>query len=523
MNERSSEDGSETGATPILAAVVLGFFVLLLLPSLSPHYGFYSDELYYLACAKRLAFGYVDHPPFFVFLLRLHQEIFGDSLMALRALPAAAAAATAFLAGWMARRLGGGTFAQVLAALCVMASPATLAVFSMFTVNCTGILLWTAASWVLLELCRSRDPRLWIPLGALLGIALLNKHTAVVPIAGLAVGTLLTPLRSDLRGRWPWLGALAALAITAPNLVWQIAHDWPSLAFYSSVEAGRYTATLLQQLEAQIIFQNPAAAPIWASGAFYLLRSPSARPFRPLGWLFVAGGVLTALGGSLLPYRMAGVYPVVFAGGAVLLEHTRTARILAGLMLVIGLAAASFILPILPPESLAAHPLYDVDEGGGFRPEVGRNEIPYHLGNRTHWKSFVETVAEVSESLDADQRETTILLVDYFGHAGAIERHGRGRNLPPVYSPMTGYFLWGPPEREPSTVVAIGVDEAFIRANFDDVRVAATFRCTYCPPVVDQLPILVATGSRRPFAELWPEIGRLEDRRTRMLAGQEPR
>jgi hypothetical protein len=390
----------------------------------------------------------------------------------------------------------------------------------MFTVNCTGILLWTAASWVLLELCRSRDPRLWLPLGALLGIALLNKHTAVVPIAGVAVGTLLSPLRDDLRGRWPWLGALAAVAIAAPNLVWQIANDWPSLAFYTSVEDGRYTATLLQQLEAQIIFQNPAAAPIWAAGVFTLLRSPRMRPFRPLGWLFVTGAVLAILGGSVLPYRMAGVYPVVFAAGAVLLQHTRTARVLAALMLLIGLAAASFILPILPPESLAEHPLYDADEGSGWRPEIGRNEIPYHLGNRTHWQAFVDRVAEVSESLAPDERAHTIILADYFGHAGALEYYGRGRELPPVYSPMTGYFLWGPPEREPTTVISIGIEEGFIRENFEHVRQAALFRCSYCPPVVDGLPIYLATGPRRSFEELWPEIGRLEDRRSRMLEAQ---
>ena len=508
------------------------FFLFLLLPSLSPHYGFYSDELYYLACSDRLAFGYVDHPPLFVFVLRLWRELLGDSLFVLRALPAAAGAATAFLAGWMAWRMGGGTLAQVLASLAVIVSPASLVTFSFFSVNCLAILLWTVASWILLELCRLRDPRLWVALGVVLGLALLNKLTAGVLIAGVAAATLLSPLRRDLLGRWPWVGALAAVLIVSPSVYWQFANGWPSLAFYASVEETRYSASALEQVVGQIVFQNPASFPIWAAGLWFFLRSPRGHRLRPLGWLFLTGLVLAIIGGSRLPYRIAGVFPVVFAGGAVLLEAARRSdagrlrRVwntytLPSFMLLIGLATASIALPILPPDALERHPLYDADEGAGWRPEIGRNRIPYHLGNRTHWKSFVTEVEQVYGKLDPEEREGAIILADYFGHAGALEYYGQEHVLPPVYSRMTGYFLWGPPEGSPDPVISIGIDEEFIRANFEHVTVGAVFRCTYCPPVVDQLPILVARSAKRPFSELWPEIGRLKSRRQRMLQAQE--
>jgi hypothetical protein len=520
-------------STLALAGLATAYFLAIWLPSLSPHYGFYSDELYYLACADRLAFGYVDQPPFFVWWLRLHREIFGDSLLALRALPAGIGALTVFLAGWMARRLGGGPFAQLLAALAVMVSGVSLLMFSFFTVNSSAILLWGVASWLLLELCRSRDPRWWLPLGAVLGVALLNKHTAGVAVSGVAVGTLLSPLRADLRGPWPWIGVLLAAAIVSPNLYWQISNDWPSLDFYREVEKGRYTATWLQQAEVQILAQSPATFPVWASGVWLFLFSVQGRRFRPLGWLFATAWVLAIAGGSMLPYRVAGVYPVAFAGGAVLLESLsgepaqRVRRFviryaLPCFMLLIGAFIASFALPVLPPEQLERHPLYDADEGGGFRPEIGRNEIPYHLGNRTHWRSFVAVVENVYASLDPAERADAIILADYFGHAGALEHHARDR-LPPVYSPMTGYLLWGPPEEGTGTVISIGIDERFVQDNFERVRVVETFRCTFCPPVVDELPILVASSPRRSWAELWPEIGRLEDRRTRLLRAQQER
>jgi 4-amino-4-deoxy-L-arabinose transferase-like glycosyltransferase len=511
--------------------LALAFFLVLWLPSLSPHYGFYSDELYYLACADRPALGYVDQPPLFVWLLRLHRAVFGDSQLALRALPAAAGALTAFLAGWMARRMGGGPFAQLLATLAVMVSGVSLIMFSFFTVNATAILLWTVASWTLLELCRSRNPRLWLSLGAVLGLALLNKHTAVVPVAGVAVATLFTPLRRDLATRWPWLGALAGVAILAPNLYWQLAHDWVSFAFYSKVEAGRLTASAWQQIELQVMAQNPVSLPIWAGGLWFFLASPRGLRFRALGWLFATGLLLAILAGSMLPYRIAGVFPAAFAGGAVLLESIRRTDVgivrriwntwtLPALMLLVGAAIATYQLPILPPEQLARHPLNDDVERLSFRTEIGRNEIPYHLGNRTHWKAFVAEIEAVVAGLSPEQRRNAIILADYFGHAGALEHYAPER-LPPVYSPMTGYLLWGPPKGSPQTVISIGIDEQYVGANFERPEVVATFRCRFCPPVVSELPIYVTGPPKRPFAELWPEIGALDRRRTRMLRAQQ--
>jgi hypothetical protein len=70
-------------------------------------------------------------------------------------------------------------------------------------------------------------------------------------------------------------------------------------------------------------------------------------------------------------------------------------------------------------------------------------------------------------------------------------------------------------------VISIGIDEEFVRTNFERPEVVATFRCRFCPPVVSELPILVTGPPKRPFAQLWPEIGALEGRRARMLRAQE--
>jgi hypothetical protein len=426
--------------------------------------------------------------------------------------------------------MGGGLFAQVLAMLAAMVSPQLQVMFGFFSVNCLEILLWTTASWILLERCRSQEARLWVPLGIVLGFSLLTKHTTVVLIAGLTGATMLSSLRRDCLGNWPWLAALAAGLIVSPNIYWQVVNDWPSLEFYRRVAEENVSTSMLGFIGRQIIAQNPATLPIWVGGIFFFLVSPRGRRFRPLGWLFLTVLVIGMIGGQRRADRVAGVYPVMFAGGAILLEAIRKAKpsrlrvvwnALPSLMLLIGLGAATLTLPILPPALLMDHPLYTGDD---WRREPGAKRLPYILGNRTHWKALVSQVAEVYSEFDPEQRDGAIILADYFGHAGALEHYGGEHALPPVYSPHTNYFLWGPPNESMDTVIAIGIDEGFLRANFERLRVATVFRCAYCPWWQDQLPIHVVRSPKRSFSEIWRELGRIGgmDRHRRLLRAEEP-
>ena len=53
----------------------------VLILAFSWRYGIFRDELYYIACARRLAWGYVDHPPLSIALLKLA----GDGAVAIKA------------------------------------------------------------------------------------------------------------------------------------------------------------------------------------------------------------------------------------------------------------------------------------------------------------------------------------------------------------------------------------------------------------------------------------------------------
>lgn len=84
----------------------LSFVVFLAHMLVSGRYGYFVDELYYLACSHHLAWGYVDQPPLIAVLTWLERVTIGDSLSALRFLPAVAAGLRVLLTGLIARELG---------------------------------------------------------------------------------------------------------------------------------------------------------------------------------------------------------------------------------------------------------------------------------------------------------------------------------------------------------------------------------------------------------------------------------
>jgi 4-amino-4-deoxy-L-arabinose transferase-like glycosyltransferase len=173
-------------------------------------YGYFVDELYYLACAEHLAWGYVDMPPLFPAVTALLRALFGDSLLAVRLLPALSGAALVLMTGAIARDLGGRRFAQGIAALAVLTAPLWMLLHSIHTMNALEQLLWTASAWIVIRIVRDDRPQGWLLFGAVAGIGLLNKHSMAFFGAAVAAGLLLTPARRAFRSRWLWLGALAA-------------------------------------------------------------------------------------------------------------------------------------------------------------------------------------------------------------------------------------------------------------------------------------------------------------------------
>ena len=153
----------------------------------------FRDEFYYLACSRRMAWGYVDHPPLCVAILWLVRHTLGDSLVALRFIAALFTAASVWLTGSISRRLGAGAFGEALAMVAAAVAPAMLAVGTFYSMNVFDLFFWTLAVRLTIDVVDRPADRGWVVLGVVLGLGLLNKISVLWLGAGIAGGLLLTP------------------------------------------------------------------------------------------------------------------------------------------------------------------------------------------------------------------------------------------------------------------------------------------------------------------------------------------
>ena len=164
-------------------------------------YGIFRDELYYLACANRLDFGYVDHPPLSIWILALWKSIVGDSVFLIRIIPAIVSSATVFMIGLFTIRLGGGKSSVIISTLTFMFTPIFLGMSTIYSMNTFDIFFWILSAYIFLRIIETENRKLWYWLGVVIGLGLLNKTSMLWLSAGIVVGTILTPLREDLENK----------------------------------------------------------------------------------------------------------------------------------------------------------------------------------------------------------------------------------------------------------------------------------------------------------------------------------
>jgi 4-amino-4-deoxy-L-arabinose transferase-like glycosyltransferase len=299
-----------------IAAIKLGIHLYA-----SRNYGYFRDELYYLACGDHLDWGYVDQPPLVALIIKIERWLFGDSLTAIRVGSALAGAAKVFLTGFIARELGGKSFAQILAALAVLAAPGFLAIDSFFSMNPIEALLWTACAFVLVRIIKTGNQKLWLWFGLLAGIGLENKHSMLVWGVAIVAGLLLTPQRQVFRSPWIWIAGLLAGLIFLPNLIWNVQHHFPFLELQENIRrSGRNASqTPFPFFGQEALSMNPVALPIWLAGLWFYFFSKIGKPFRVLGWAWVfATLIILALDPRV--YYLYPAFPVLLAGGSVACE-----------------------------------------------------------------------------------------------------------------------------------------------------------------------------------------------------------
>ena len=421
--ELRSEPALEAPTTTVGRSLLLGAG-LALIPvaaglAFLGRYGWHRDELYFLAAAHHPSLGYVDFPPLTAWIGWLVVQLAGPTLDGLRATTAVVAWSSVVVVALIARELGGSLRAQTIAAAAWACSPLVLGGGSLFHPTMLDVGAQVAFLWLATRAIVREQPRVWLIAGAVAGIGIEAKYTILLTLAALAIALAVTSTgRAHLRSPWLWAGMAVALALWVPNLVWQVQHDWPSLAFSSSQRAKTAEDTPIPAYLGESVLFAGAGAVLAVIGLRWLWRRGLA--VLALVPLLVYAGWLVERGRGYYPLPPLAV---AVAAGAIAAE--RRPRVLAGAVavgLVSLLVAGPVVVPMLPTRFAIDHGYVDA---GFFKDEFG-------------WPELTDQVAAAwrREGLTPDR---AVILAGNYGEAGALAHFGPTRGLPP---PLSGHLSW---------------------------------------------------------------------------------
>ena len=482
-------------------------------------YGYFRDELYYLANAEHLGFGYVEHPPFIGLVAALVRATLGDSRFAIRLLPALAAAATVWTGVRLAREFGGGRFARALAGLSLLAMPGLIGMCSILSMNAFDVFFWAACALVVTRILRGGDQRLWLLFGLLAGVGLENKISVLFLGFGIVAGLVLARRWETFRSGWFWAGGALAGLIFAPYVAWQAAHGWPLLEFMANARRLKNVdLSFVAFMREQVLMANPLALPVWVAGLGYLLFARAARPIRAVGWIYpvVLAAMLAA--GDAKPYYMIPSYTVLFAAGGVATERfgsalrprmvldTLVRGIVVALVIVGGVLTAPLAKPVLPLETFVRYArALGLSASSGERQRLGR--LPQMYADMQGWPELADTVAGVYRTLPAADRARACVFAQNYGQAGAIDLFGPRLGLPKAISGHNSYYFWGPRDCTGDVLIVIGDNRKRLEELFEHVELGATYHCADCMPYEATKDIWVARKLRRGTLQtLWPHV-----------------
>jgi hypothetical protein len=478
--------------------LLAGATTLVLLVA-SGRYGYFGDELYFLAAGKHLDWGYADQPPVLPLLAAAMNGIAPGSLVVFRLPATLATGAGVLFCALIAREMGGKRKAQVLAAGAYAICGQFVGSGHYLATSTIDPFLWTVLLWVLVRWLRTRDDNLLLWLGVVTAVTLNVKFLVggFWAVAGLCL--LILGPRDLLRRPKLWLGAGIAAVACVPTLLWQAANAWPQLGMSDAISkevtgggggrAGFLTAVLIG-----------AGLVTGALGVLYglarLLFTAELRQYRFLGWTALGLTAVFIIANGRF-YYVSGMYPICWAAAAVSIERHRPALWWRWVptwpvYLLSALYTLPYVVPIWPIHSVATNfalprPAYAVEEIG--------------------WPQLADSVAQAYRALPEDVRAHTTIVTTGYWQAGALGRYGPERGLPTAYSGSRGFWYFGSPPQDADSVLYLGYDPERLEANFATSRMVARVHNNLgILNSSENMPIWLISGREKPWSVIWPQL-----------------
>ncbi|HKK41796.1 MAG TPA: glycosyltransferase family 39 protein [Bacteroidales bacterium] len=434
----------------LLLAVINVIIHLLVINNL----GYHRDELLYFSLGLHPSTGYETVPPMIGWIAWLMHHLFGFSLFAVRIFPALMGGVMVFLVSAIARELGGGSYARVLAAMALMISGISLRTFELFQPVHIDLFFWTILFYVILRYVNTGSGRYLVLIGVVGGLSLLNKYLIGVLFISLLAVIPFTSYRKIFADRKFWIGLILGLLIFIPNLVWQFTHHLPVFHHLSELERTQLVNVDRKGFLFDQLMMPGLASFVSVAGIIWLLTVKSAARYRFLGFVsLLVVGILFLLKGK--SYYTIGIFPLLFAAGAVswsyVFKKSYTRALFLAALVGLTIPIIPMSLPVCKPECLVRY-FSNVEKKYGFnsirRFEDGSiHSLPQDYADMLGWRELTRITAKAWDMIP--DKKAAFIYCENYGQAGAITVIGRKYGLPEAVSFNESFIYWIPRQFDP--------------------------------------------------------------------------
>jgi len=357
-----------------------------------------------------------------------------------------------------------------------------------------------------LRIVQTGNSKLWLLLGVIVGFGLLNKTSMIWLSAGIFIGTVFTPLRNDLKTKYPYLAATIALIIFSFYIIWNITHDFAHLEFMRNAASRKYGGlTPFSFILDQILILNPLSILIWLPGIVFYFFHKEGKQFRAVGFIWLTTFLILFINWHSKGEYIAAAYQILFAAGAVLIEKLSYNK--SWLKYAVAIPVFFFAVLIAP----FARPLLNVEKFLDYQNSIGlkppsneghETELPQFYSDMFGWEDLARNVSDVYQSLPEDERKNTVVYCSNYGKASAIEYFSKKYPLPKVVCPHNSYWYWSKETNEISTIIIIGGEIEEHLESLEEVYEAGYHQTKFAMQYENNQKIFIGKGLKVSIEEI---------------------
>ena len=468
------------------------------------NYELHRDAFLYYSLGEHLDWGYVSVPPFIAFLSKISVFLFGKTVFALRFFPALVGSLSVIIIGKIVKELKGGTWAILLAILAFILSPAFLRSNTLFQPVSFNQFFWLLSAYLIVKLLKTSNPKYWISIFIVFGIAFLNKYSITFFILSFLMAILLTEYRVLFKSKYFFLGGILGIIIILPNLIWQYNHNWPVIHHMSELQKSQFVNVSIIGFIIDQLLMNLPGLIIWMTGLVTFLFLKAEKKYRSLAFIYLFTVLIIILlrGKS---YYTLGLYLFLIAMGGYAVDKYFNSYIKYAtitFVILISLPMLPFSLPVYEHEKMEefSKPMAEFTN----RWEDGKvHNLPQDYADMTGWKELADIVIDTYKELPDESKKKCSIYAEAYCTAGAILFYGKEHGLPEPISFSDNFLLWAPDSISSEVLIYVNDELGDIKQLFGNVCLKGQVDNKYFRE--DGMQVYVCTQPRDNFPSFYAQ------------------